>query len=106
MMYILPEFRVSVNEMNNRLGQLGADQVPSVDILLMVDYVFHHQNDNYDGGLSFIDRIHAKLGQHHPEWNVQVMKDAIRNANDPMDEYLFVIDTMLGDADDRVYYGL
>jgi hypothetical protein len=104
-MYIPEEFRVSNDVLVDRIRQLGEDE-PSVDILLMVDFVFHHQDDDYNGGLSFIDRIHAKLGCFHADWDVQEMKDAIRNANDSVTEYLFVIDTMLGNADDRFCYGM
>lgn len=105
MMYVPHIFRVTNNQLNDRIMQLG-NQDPDVDILLMIDFAFHHQDDDYDGGLSFIDRIHAKLGRFHPEWNVQNMKHTIRNANNPIEEYLFVIDTMLENVDGRLYYGL
>jgi hypothetical protein len=105
MMYVSQEFRVSNDVLADRIQQLGEDD-PSVDILLMVDFVFHHQDDDYDGGLSFLDRIYTKLRQFHPDWNVAVMKETIRTANDPVTEYLYVIDTMLGNADDRFCYGM
>jgi hypothetical protein len=82
------------------------DNDPTWETLLMVDYMFHHQDNDYDDGLSFLDRLNHKIGRFHPEWNIEEYKDRIRNSNDPVAKYVHIVSNMLSDPTDVFYYGV
>ena len=105
MAYIPDNFQASEVDIQNDINNLG-DNVCEFDLLIKIDYCYYHQSNNYDGGLSFLDRINRKLGQFHPEWNIENMKNNIRNANDPCEEFIRTIDFMFSDIRDITYYGL
>ena len=90
-----------------KLLQNVDDEVTDVPyrLLIVVDYIYHHDELNYEGGLSFLDRLNHKLGAFHPEWNIQLMKDEIINADNAQNKYLNTIGNMLSKAGDRMYYG-
>jgi hypothetical protein len=83
------------------------DEVTDVPyrLLIVVDYLYHNDEIDYEGGLSFLDRLNHKLGVFHQEWDIQLMKDEIINSNNPQDKYLNTIGNMLSKATDRMYYG-
>lgn len=104
-MYLYNHWQVTEQEMNAEINNLG-DNFASPELLVKVDYFYHHQDNNYDGGLSMLDRIYAKLGQFHPEWNIQNMKDNVRNANNSQEEFILTIRNMFQSLNDIAYYGL
>ena len=69
------------------------------EVFLMIDYNNHHKDDDYDGGLSFINRIHKSLGWFHTEWNV----DELRNSIKTMADYLHTIAYMLDEEACSMY---
>jgi hypothetical protein len=103
-MYVYADLCVSEQRMHDEISNLG-EALPDAKLLLMVDYVYHHQDDDYDGGLSFLDRIQRKIGM-FKNWDIQNFKDTIRNANDKQAEYLRVINQMFHDTRDIMCYGL
>jgi hypothetical protein len=80
--------------------------------VLMIDYMFHRCDVDYDGGLSLLDRLDSKLGRFHPEWDIQEFKNKIRNISDMFDGnicsaiYEDIISKMLNDPRDVAYYGV
>jgi hypothetical protein len=74
--------------------------------LLMSDYAFHSEDSDYDGGLSFFDRLNKKLGHFHESWDIDGFKSVVRNANDPPSVYMDILKYMLEDPNHVVYYGL
>lgn len=69
------------------------NEVPNMfhwEILLMIDYNNHHKDEDYGEGLSFIDRIHAKIGWFY-QWDVDSIKKSIYDQKD----YVYVISSML-----------
>jgi hypothetical protein len=74
--------------------------------LITIDYFYHHHMKDYDGGLSFLDRIYKKLGQFHSEWNITDLKNSIRNAKNPVSVYSDIIQYLLSDPHDIAYYGI
>ena len=103
MAYVSNTCKISENQLNAELSDAG-DNVTWAHIL-MVDYSVHHQDNDYDEGLSFIDRLNKKLGKFH-NWNVNELKLRIKNAQQPVGEYLLVISEMLADPKDVFYYGV
>jgi hypothetical protein len=74
--------------------------------LLTIDHFYYHHETNYDGGLSFIDRINKKLGRFHPEWDITSMKNSIVSSKYPQNMYVNTILFMLSDPKDVLYYGI
>ena len=103
--YVYSDLQVSKSRIDDEINNLG-NGIADPKLLLEIDYVYHHQDNDYDGGLSFLDRINKKLGVFHGEWNIQHLKDTIRNAEDQQAEYLRVINWMFQDQRDITYYGL
>jgi len=103
---------VSINYRMNKSNEIGMfvstlnEKTPTWSDLLTIDYFYHHHMENYDGGLSFLDRLFDKLGQFHPEWNIEDLKNAIRNSNNPVLVYTDIIHYMLEDPRDVTYYGI
>lgn len=107
MMYVPQDLRVSKDNLTNEINQLGEDELATVQLLVKVDYVYHHHENNYDGGLSFLDRINRKLGRFQDNnWDIQQMKDQIRNSNNPHGEYMWVIGQMFSDVRNIAIYGV
>ena len=69
------------------------------EVFLMIDYNNHHKDNDYDGGLSFINRIYDKLGWYHTEWNVEEIRNSIKTKKD----YISAISDMLGDEESCMY---
>lgn len=106
MAFIPENLQVSKNELENQINNLG-DNFPEVDLLVMADYVYHHQENSYDGGLSMLDRVNAKLGRYRNNpWNIQQMKDNIRNSLNPRQAFLDTINIMMPRTSDVAFYGL
>ena len=105
-MALIPDnCKILENEVDGLMNNI-ADGQATWRHLVAIDYAFNHNQNDYDDGLSFLDRLHRKLGQFHNEWNIEQMKNDIRNANQPMDRYKEVIELMLADPRDIAYYGL
>ena len=94
-----------MNEINEFVASLNDKQLNWSD-LLIIDYFYYHHMPDYDSGLSFLDRIHKKLGQFHPEWNIANLKNGIRYAQNPTSVYSDVVQYLLSDQRDVVYYGV
>jgi hypothetical protein len=76
-------------------------------LLIKIDHHHNrHSRDSYDGGLSFIDRINAKIGRFNPEWDIEAMKHQIRSSPYPQLEYVAVITQMFAKKGMIAYYGL
>jgi len=76
--------------------------------LLMIDHAYHCDDDDYGGGLSFINRIIKKIGFRHPDWNAGELRDYIESLHpdNKVDAYTEIIKDMLQLYVDIEYYGL
>lgn len=102
MAFVATYFKVTENELRDRLANAG-DHVTWVD-LIMIDYVYHHEDANYQGGLSFLDRIYKKLGKFHKnDWPpIDYVKKTIGDSID----YGNWVNHLLKDPSDVLYYGV
>jgi hypothetical protein len=91
------EIRDLINTANNRVSDLRA--------MIAIDYFYHRQENNYDGGLSMLDRVGRKLRHIYPNLDIQEMKDRVRNANNEQDMFVTVINEIFRDDADIGYYG-
>lgn len=107
-MYVPEDFRLSKEAVDQQLALVNHDNYTADwTMILKIHYAYTHDTDpNFDGGLSLIHRIIAKVGHRHQDWNVVEFRNRIINSNDPQFEYISVISEMLADEVDRMIYGL
>ena len=84
MMLLVPEqYRKTREEIDNMLSYMHNIEI-TPEILLMIDYAYHHEDENYGDGLSFLDRLYKKLSKYFElNWPLDTMKNTIRNAPNP-----------------------
>jgi len=105
-MYVSPKFRINTSDQINAfISSLNETQATWSD-LITIDYFYNNHMPDYDYGLSFLDRIHKKIGQFHPEWNIDDLKNSIRYARNPVGVYSDIIQYMFNDPRDVLYYGI
>lgn len=76
------------------------------EVLLMIDYAYHNTDNDYDDGLSFLNRLHSKLSEpFHLQWNLPNLKQFIRSSNDPSATFVDVLNEILSD-EMILYYGV
>ncbi len=76
------------------------------EVLLTIDYAFHNTDNNYDDGLSFLDRLHHKLSMYYPiQWNVANLKNIIRNSHNRSATFVDILNEILSD-DKIACYGV
>ena len=105
----MPEnLRRSKENLDDWIGQrLDANNgEPTWPVLLGIHYAFHCNDEDFDGGLSFIRALIRKLGNFHPEWNYEQLQNRIQIAEFPQMEFVLVIQAMLADPNDIAYYGI
>lgn len=105
-MYVPDYLRLSMEQVDDKLANMQEEDPISAKLLIEVDYAFHSNDVNYDGGLSFIDRIFEKIGHFHPHWNVNEIKQQIMTADDRENEYVDRIIAMFDRPGMKEYYGL
>jgi hypothetical protein len=96
-MIVAQEYRKSQAEVMNMISNFQPiDFTPQT--LLTIDYAFHSEDVDYDSGLSFLDRLHWKLSMYYPiQWNIQNLKNMIRNSNNPASTFVDVLNEILTD---------
>lgn len=106
MAYIPNNYKVTKEQFAEIYKNLGENDA-TWETLLMADYVFHHQDQDYDGGLSFLARLQKKIGQFHPEWNLQEFYTQIVQSDDlSSEQFVAIVQMMLEDPSDVAYYGV
>lgn len=104
-MFVHQLLRASKAEVSEELENIGDGHVDE-SVLIMIDYAYHSHEPNYDYGLSFLDRIAAKIGRFHPNWDIQEMKQQIRDSDNPEEEYIKIIIKMFEKPGMFAYYGV
>lgn len=68
------------------------------EFLLMIDFAYHNTDNNYDEGLSFLDRLHWKLSTYFDiAWVVENLKSTIRESNTPSATFVDILNEILTD---------
>ena len=68
------------------------------EFLLMTDFAYHNTDNNYDEGLSFLDRLHWKLSTYFDiAWVVENLKSTIRESNTPSATFIDILNEILTD---------
>lgn len=82
------------------------ENIPIWSDLLIIDYFYYNHSSDYEGGISFIDRLNKKLGHFHSNWDIEGLKKIIRQSDNPEAVYVGIIKYMLEDPHDVFYYGI
>lgn len=104
MAYILNKYKVTRAQYEQSFKNMNGLSDTTWETLLMADYVYHHEENDYDDGLSFLKRLVDGLGQFHSEWNLEELKNRITTNNNPQMEFARVVEQMLSDREDVEYY--
>jgi hypothetical protein len=105
-MYVPTKFQIHTTEDMSNFLETFDETKPLWSNLLMLDYFYNHHMPNYDGGLSFIDRLINKLGFGHDDWDAHYIKSYIVNAADSSEAYVEIIQEMLENEQDIACYGI
>ena len=105
-MYVSQNFAIDEQELIDAVTNIREPSDIDWKHLLMADYVYHHEDSDYDGGLSFLDRLQKKLGHKHQDWDVQAFKDWIITHDNIESAYQRIVMEMLENHEDVEYYGL
>ena len=89
-----------------RVNNNDIDGQATADLLARIDWEYYHTDPNYEGGLSFFDRLKNKVGHFIPAWNVEAAKDSVRNAEDPELAYEEIVEEILSNQNIIDYYGV
>jgi len=95
-MYIAEEYRKTKQEVDSILDNMEDEYELTPEILLMIDYVYHNEDDDYEGGLSFLDRLHKKLSLYFEiQWNLPVLKNMIKSTDNPQAAFIYILNELL-----------
>ena len=68
----------------------------TVETLVMIDYAYHNEDENYQEGLSFLDRLHKKLSNFFEiSWDIEYLKDLLRKSENPSEDFIAVLKEIL-----------
>jgi len=101
-MYVPSYYRLSIRQVNEMITTWGENYQPTWYDLMAIDYAYHHNDLDYDGGLSFIDRIYKKVGFRNSFWNLADLKNQAASVHD----YPRIIAALFTEKRDIDYYGL
>jgi len=106
MMYVPQELQVfCIEKLEHEITNTPEEKVSPL-LLIKIDHFYNMHLDTYDGGLSFLDRINAKIGRFYPDWKIENMKDRIHSSSNPQLEYVGMISQMFAGKGMLAYYGL
>jgi hypothetical protein len=97
MAIVSAEYRKTKQEIRDMLNNMqDVDITP--EFLLMTDFAYHNTDNNYDEGLSFLDRLHWKLSTYFDiAWVVENLKSTIRESNTPSATFIDILNEILTD---------
>jgi hypothetical protein len=106
MMYVPQELQVfCIEKLEHEIQNTPEEKVSHL-LLIKIDHFYNSHLASYEGGLSFLDLINAKIGRFHPYWKIDNMKDRIHASPNPQLEYVAVISEMFAGKGMIAYYGL
>ena len=105
MAYINANFQWTKDDVRSMDTIEDENNIP-IETLVGVHYAYHKNDADFDGGLNFLDLLFKKLNKPFKlNWNVEEMKNQIRNSDNPQMAYLDLLRNILT-TDMTAYYGL
>jgi hypothetical protein len=105
-MYVPQDLQIFCEEKLNHKIQNTPEEKVTPLLLIEIDHFYNMHLSTYEGGLSFLDRINAKIGRFHPDWKIEAMKDRIHSSRNPQLEYVSTISAMFAGKGMIAYYGI
>lgn len=93
-MYIPEYLRATKKDVED----IGEKDVITLRDIIQVHYAFYRTFNGFDGGLSLFDSLKKKLSLYYESvkhWNVDKMKEQIRNSPHPQDEFMLILDEIM-----------
>lgn len=104
-MAYIPHYLHYTEEYVKNINYEGHEDLINIYMLLGVYYAYHHRDNNFDGGLSFLDELYKKLHRRfNLNWNVEHMKQEIRTSTNPPIAFLDMLRNQVT-SQMVVYYG-
>lgn len=95
-MYIKENHRITREQLDEVLNGLGEDGDVPISVLVQIYHVYHSQDEDYEGGLGFLNRLHHKLSMYFDiEWDLDGIKSILREASKPEEEFYEILHQML-----------
>lgn len=103
--YVPEECRKTIEEVTSILKNMKDNDI-TPKVLLMVDYAYHNTDNDYEDGLSFLNRLHTKLSRCFLiEFDLYILKQKTSYSNNPSVDFLDGLNKILTDKMIE-YYGV
>jgi hypothetical protein len=80
--YVPAAYCVDKKEIDDMLSVLNENDDVPLELIVMIDHAYHAQDSEYDGGLSFFDRLHWKLSLFFElGWTPEELKNQVRGGS-------------------------
>lgn len=107
MAYLPNDYKGTKEEMEQRIAEFNDGDAIPASLLVMIDYVYHKDDNDYNNGLSFFRRIGNAIGHLHPDWDIEQLIDEVTLSNDPVSVYREIIENvLLANQSDIMNYGI
>jgi hypothetical protein len=99
--YVPAAYCADKKQIEEIISKTSEDEDLTLALITMIDHAYHCEDENYDGGLSFFDRLHWKLSFFFEiSWTPEDLKTQVRNAPE---EYMNVLKSILDEEKIDVY---
>ena len=96
-MFVPQIYRKTKMDISNMLGYIHNIDI-TVETLLTIDYAYHHEQADYEDGLSFLNRLHKKLSNFFElSWDIEYLKKIIKESEDPSQAFVEVLKEILSE---------
>jgi hypothetical protein len=95
-MYIKENDRITREQLEEVLNSLEVDGDVPLSVIVQIYHVYHSKDEDYEGGLGFLNRLHHKLSMYFDiQWDLDGIKSILREASKPEEEYYDILQQML-----------
>lgn len=92
--YVPAAYCVDKKQIDDMLSLVKENDDVPLEVIVMIDHAYHHTDDNYDGGLSFFDRLHWKLSMFFElTWTPEELKEQLCSGDS--DDYMNALRSIL-----------
>jgi len=80
------------------VARIGEQGYITLSDLVRIHYAIYHTMDDFNGGLNIFDLLKEKLSFYYDNpksWNLNNMKNEIRNSPYPQEEFMMTLDEIL-----------
>lgn len=94
-MFVSPVYRKTKADISRMMEYIHNIEI-TAETLLMIDHAFHNEDEDYEDGLSFLNRLHKKLSNFFEiTWDVEYLKKIIKESENPSQAFVEVLKEIL-----------